>query len=331
MKKLFLPFAILVATISITGCDENEHEQQPPQAVIENSSEVTSIAQGESVTLGANVISSLETTIEWMVNGQPVAGAIGKTFEFTGNQTGEHVITLNVTNKDGQVSDQTTITVYYQIDFEASSVLPYVATANSGSGVFDGGYIDEVSGLKMPASVNSEWGSWSGIAISQYNDMATEGYANQLSAYYKDGSSGFGGYDGSKTFTVSYSGQISFEDDATEGAFYHFWVTNSTYAALSMKNGDAFSKKFELGDWFKLIITAEDKDGNPTGTSVEFYLADFRTATSPGILTEWAQVDLTPLGSHVHTVKFDLQSSDTGEWGMNTPAYFCFDNIAFLK
>ena len=24
---------------------------------------------------------------------------------------------------------------------------------------------------------------------------------------------------------------------------------------------------------------------------------------------------------------FELSSSDTGEWGMNTPAYFCFDNF----
>jgi hypothetical protein len=185
----------------------------------------------------------------------------------------------------------------------------------------------------MPASVNLDWGSWSGIAISQYNDMSTEGYTNQLSVYYEDAATGFGGYKGSKTFAVNYNGRLSFDDNTTECTFYHFLVTNSAYAALSMKNGESFAKKFsyEDGDWLKLTITAEDKEGNATGTAIDFYLADFRTATSPGIITEWTKVDLTPLGSKVHTIKFNLESSDVGQWGMNTPAYFCFDNLAFLK
>ena len=222
---------------------------------------------------------------------------------------------------------------FYVIDFEGSSVLPYVATSNSASGVYNGGYLDARSGLKMSATVtNSEWGAyWEGIAISQFNDMATEGYANQLSVYYKDAASGLGGYGGSKTFAVSNDGDISFEDSTTEGTFDHFWVTNSTYAALSMKNGDSFAKKFVQGDWFKLTVTAVDKSDSPTGNAVEVYLADFRTASSPGILTQWKKVDLTPLGNKVHALKFTLTSSDTGDWGMNTPDYFCFDNLAIKK
>ena len=219
----------------------------------------------------------------------------------------------------------------YVIDFESSSILPFVATAHGGSGVYDGGYVDAVSGLKMPASVNIDWGSWSGVAISQFNDMVTEGWANQLSVYYSNATTGFGGFGGSKTFAVVNSGTVSFEDGVTECTFDHFWVTNSTYAVLSMKNGDDFAKKFGLGDWFKLSIEAYDKNDVKTGTTVEFYLADFRTATSPGIITEWRKVDLRPLGNKVHTIKFTLDSSDVGDWGMNTPAYFCFDNLAIKK
>ena len=231
----------------------------------------------------------------------------------------------------GCSKEENSNTVHYLIDFEGSSVLPYVATENSGLGVFDGGFLDEGSGLKMPASVNPDWGSWSGIAISQFNDMTTEGYGNQLSVYYKDTGSGFGGYRGSKTFAVVNEGEMSFQDGVTECTFDHFWVTNSTYAVLSMMNGDAFAKKFGSGDWFKLTIRAFNKNDNPTGTSVEFYLADFRTDASPGIITEWTKVDLTPLGNNVHAIKFDLESSDTGDWGMNTPAYFCFDNLTIIK
>jgi len=79
-------------------------------------------------------------------------------------------------------------------------------------------------------------------------------------------------------------------------------------------NGADFAKQFSYDDKdrFKLVIHAFDKDDNLTGTPIEFYLADFRTETSPSVITEWKKVDLTPLGNKVHTVKFDLQSSDTG-------------------
>ena len=124
---------------------------------------------------------------------------------------------------------------------------------------------------------------------------------------------------------------ITFADNATECTFDHFWVTNSTYAALSMKTGDWVAKQFGPGDWFKVVVKAYDKNDAPTGETVEFYLADFRTESSPGIITEWIMVDLTPLGNRVNTVKFDVQSSDTGAYGINTPGYFCFDNLAIKK
>ena len=57
-------------------------------------------------------------------------------------------------------------------------------------------------------------------------------------------------------------------------------ITNSTYAANSMRDGDAFAKKFTNADqdYFKLHIY-----GHSSGSisdSVEFYLADFTHADS---------------------------------------------------
>jgi hypothetical protein len=170
-----------------------------------------------------------------------------------------------------------------------------------------------------------------GIAISQWNNTTTAGYTNQCSVYYNDATTHKGGYKGSNTFAVSYgNSSVSFRNSAKgtnkECVFDHFYVTNTTYAVLAMKNGAAPAKQFGDGDWFKLVIEGFNKSGVSTG-EVEFYLADFRTPSSPGIITEWTKVDLWPLGS-VAEIKFDLQSSDTGDWGMNTPAYFCFDNLA---
>jgi len=99
-----------------------------------------------------------------------------------------------------------------------------------------------------------------------------------------------------------------------------------------MFNGDAFSKKFggESGndqDWFMLTITGKDVDGVVTGT-VDFYLADYRFAdnSTDYIVNTWQYVDLTSLGT-VKSLEFTLSSSDVGDWGMNTPAYFALDTL----
>lgn len=190
-------------------------------------------------------------------------------------------------------------------------------------------YADAGTGLQMGINADDKgvYNFWNGgVVVSQWKDKTTAGYTNQCSVY------GNGGYNGSKTFAVvNGNAEVTFTESTTEVAFDHFWVTNNTYAALSMLDGDTYAKKFGSGDWFKLTVSAQDKDGNATGTPVEFYLADFRTATSPGVLKEWAKVSLTPLGEHVHKLTFALSSTDNGDYGMNTPAYFCFDNLTFLK
>jgi len=106
------------------------------------------------------------------------------------------------------------------------------------------------------------------------------------------------------------------------------YVTNNTYAVSSMENGDSYAKKFAQDDWFKLTITGyqlSEKDTTKVGT-VEFYLADFRKEGKHYIVKDWTWCDLTDLGS-VDAIGFELTSSDTGAWGMNTPAYFCFDEL----
>jgi hypothetical protein len=103
-----------------------------------------------------------------------------------------------------------------------------------------------------------------------------------------------------------------------------------------MRNGDSFAKKFggENGDdpdWFKLTITGQDVAGAVTG-EVDFYLADFRFAnnTQDYIVHDWTFVDLTSLGDHVKCLEFGLFSSDSGQYGMNTPSYFAMDHLTLV-
>ena len=119
-------------------------------------------------------------------------------------------------------------------------------------------------------------------------------------------------------------------------------LTNTTYAALSMRDGDVFGKQFGSvnaadgnpdgtngEDWFRLLIIGKDDQSNTTDTVV-FYLADYRFAnnTQDYIVNTWQTVDLTSLGE-VQFLEFELESSDHNTQGILTPAYFALDNITY--
>jgi len=110
----------------------------------------------------------------------------------------------------------------------------------------------------------------------------------------------------------------------TSHAIKGMYVTNSTYAYLAMKKGFNGAKKFVTGDWFKLTATGLDEKGSTTGTA-EIYLADYRDGKSI-MINKWTWFNLSALGTAA-TVQFSMTSTDNGQWGMNTPAYFCMDGI----
>ena len=135
---------------------------------------------------------------------------------------------------------------------------------------------------------------------------------------------------------------------APGGAFFNFSsptrvssveITNATYAALSMQNGDSFSKAFggpsgSDPDFFRVTFTGysePDKEGFVTG-SQEFYLADFRFDENSRdyIVDEWQTLELSSLGT-VRSVSIGMDSSDVGAFGMNTPAYLAIDNLSITS
>ena len=66
--------------------------------------------------------------------------------------------------------------------------------------------------------------------------------------------------------------------------------------------------------------------------SVDFYLADYRFVNNADdfIVSNWTYANLTDLGV-VDTLQFSLASSDVGDLGMNTPAYFAMDSLAVIS
>lgn len=204
----------------------------------------------------------------------------------------------------------------------------YINGSDQKGGFLSSEYTESNRGAYFKNSFNPTWSSWSGIAASSLTDNTTAGYTNQFSTYVGSAASG-------DNFAITSGTQVEFEISSLYG-IKSLDISNSTYAALSMKNGDGFAKQFggltgSDEDWFKVMIYGTDYN-DVVIDSVEYYLADYRFAdsTQDYILNTWETIDLTSTGLYntpVKTLKFVLSSSDNSMWGMNTPASFCLDNI----
>lgn len=215
------------------------------------------------------------------------------------------------------------------VDFEDLTP-PGADTAWLGSDMA-GGFTSR--GVFFENTYNTQYHFWNGFVYSNSTDVTTAGASNDFSAYTGNGANG------SANYAVFNNGSIDF---GSEKVLSSIKITNTTYAALSMLNGDAYGKQFGSpnsaagapdgtngADWFRLYIIGKDAQSNTTDT-VTFYLADYRFAnnTQDYIVNTWQTVDLTPLGE-VKFLEFELASSDVGQFGMNTPAYFAFDNLTY--
>ena len=102
------------------------------------------------------------------------------------------------------------------------------------------------------------------------------------------------------------------------------YLTNSPYPYYTNIYGDDFANPLtNEGDFFK--VTAYGVKADNSVETAEFMLAEFKNGTLKQA-TEWTWWDLSSLGT-IKEVYFTMESSDTGQWGMNTPAYFCIDRI----
>ena len=167
---------------------------------------------------------------------------------------------------------------------------------------------------------NPTYSSWSGFAYTNKSDVTTATYTNNSAITGKAQS-------GKVYLTVNVNAyspaKLGFVDNKTH-TLKGMYITNATYAYLTIKNGNTFSKKFAAGDWFKLNIIALDEAGKD-GKTIEYYLADYRDGKTI-LKNQWEWVDLSSLGK-IAGLRFEMSSTDNGEWGMNTPAYFCADDI----
>lgn len=179
-----------------------------------------------------------------------------------------------------------------------------------------------------------EYKSWLGFCPSRADDTADQGVNGDWTDHQWGSITG-GGANGSSDYMLCFwdvqeslrgipekpSLLMIFVEMAVNGLTVprSVDITNSTWGYYAMKNGTPYSAAFGPDDWCKVIfigVAGEAETGR-----VEFYLAK-----DGQILDEWATVSLTALGE-VNAVYMQMESSQSGQWGMNNPAYFCIDNL----
>jgi hypothetical protein len=219
------------------------------------------------------------------------------------------------------------LTAQTVIDFENVSLNPET---------YDNGYAGSsnffMAGFTFSNIYDAAWGSWNGFSISNITDNTSAGWGNQYSAFPGSGrnSSNYGVY---------------YPDGIIQGnsnmAIDSFYITNTTYSAISMRDGDSYGKQFGSiyaadgttidgtngEDFYRVWVIAEGIGG--TKDSVEVYLADYRFANNSldYIVDSWIKVDLSSFGIYPYSISFRIESSDVGGFGINTPTYFAIDDV----
>lgn len=176
-----------------------------------------------------------------------------------------------------------------------------------------------------------------GQAISNYviNDYTTlpEGYYGW---YELQLATPMGGNNGSANFCVHNGYVDSFNSgiydaqmqgfafaDGVERVVDHMYVTNTCYVLNSLTVGDGFAPPATESSLFKVVAYGYNSADEQVG-STEFVLCE---GTTP--VVEWVKWDLSSLGK-VAKVVFNFAPSEdlVGSYGMNTPAYFAYDDVA---
>lgn len=185
--------------------------------------------------------------------------------------------------------------------------------------------------------------SWTGFAASRMVFIGTVSEKNWTKHPWVYAASTYGGLSGSGTpYLVACWNRDEQPEDAlsttpscsvsygSEGRLFRplsVFVTNTFCAYFAMGGGTSYSKRFEPGDYLKLLAYGITAEGTLTGPA-EIYLANY-VSEYDAPLMQWSYFNLESLGV-VKRVFFTMESSDSGESGMNTPPYFAIDRMSIM-
>lgn len=222
-----------------------------------------------------------------------------------------------------QREEEQTVTV----DFEGSYFSAFIDNPQYGGELLYGElasnyrWIDPVTSLS--GGMTNLWGgmygySEGGVAISNYIDATTDSihsYTEQLAVPVSNGSS---------NFAVVYDQATVLFADSVAREIKSIDLIGTTYMLSVAKQGNGLARPLNLStDYLNAIITGYDGDELKGSVTVSL-------CAGGGFMEKWYTCNLSSLGK-VTSLKFTMDGSDKGDYGVNTPLYFALDNVVIKK
>ena len=190
----------------------------------------------------------------------------------------------------------------------------------------------------------SNWNTYQSQEGSEDQNWYT--HKNQCSVYNTQAVSGSrkgGGYDDDSFIVVTglkneFGGdyaRISFKHEQAGMHFLSLKVCNTAYVAgVAQYGNDLASSLKEKKGYLRLIVQGGKSgktlmDANKRPIQDSFMLVDYRNDKSL-LVDQWTDFVLTNLAQHeVDYIEFLFDGSDQSEYGLNTPAYACIDDLRY--
>lgn len=148
------------------------------------------------------------------------------------------------------------------------------------------------------------------VRRDEFGDPVVSGDVPYLIGYYAD-------FMSEHPCAMSFAGGEAYEPVGV-------YVNLTSYTYYTVVDGDAYARAFRNGDELTLRVVGHAADG--TTRSVEVPLAwagNGDMAAARG----WKYVDLSELGA-VDALWFEMETTDMGQFGANTPLYFALDKLS---
>ena len=191
----------------------------------------------------------------------------------------------------------------------------------------------------LPSGQTYDGMSWEGFTVSRQQEtdyFNTSNYLRQFSCTAGGGVTEadapylMGYFSWYQEMIGSHSCQVDLATEPREmlGA----WVCPANYMINNALFGAYPARPFAKGDTLSIVAHGLDADGNDNGQSVVHYFIDYRDAATENryVQTDWQWMDLSGLGN-VSGIYFTMESSDSGDFGPNTPTYFALDGLRTVR
>lgn len=183
----------------------------------------------------------------------------------------------------------------------------------------------------MNLTIHSNWdtsfgGYWAGgwaLSNKNYTTEETSDFTKHLYASKPGGGSETNG----EVYAVGTSNSYLLNPENGRQAIVGCNITNSTYAYNSMLLGDNFARKFTSENKDSFVLLIDFYQNNEQVNRQREYLANFSDPDKSKhfILKDWKQITFDYLDAD--SIVFSFESSDVGDFGINTPQYFCIDEV----